>query len=396
MIMQAISRLFSIGTDYRMASVAARAKIGVSADVAAVRLRQLTADIAREAAIISTCNRTEIYCVTEQPQEVARWLGGGHECAMFQLNARAAARRAFCVASGIESQIIGEPEITGQIKQAAQIARESGASGVFVNRLLEKSLAAAKAVRHQTAIGRNSVSYCGLVARAAAGVFSDFADIAVLFVGIGGMTRSGMPIFAGRGARRLAVANRTLDGAEQLAQRYGGEAIMLARLPEVLGEFDVIISSTASPLPLIGKGAVEHALSVRRRPMLFADLGVPRDLEPEISELPDAFVYTLAQLGEQAEQSQIARQEAALMANEIIDHHVDEFCLWWERRNLPELRAPPPAVTENFRRQQTEEALARLQRGEDARAVVEGLSRRLSRKIPVVGGGNNDDSSGGE
>lgn len=378
--MNEISCLFSIGADFRMAPLSLREMISVSAENAAARLRQLTAGCAREAAIVSTCNRTEIYCLTDRPEEVARWLAGANENALFRLRAKDAVRRAFCVASGIESQILGETEIVGQVKQAAQIARDAGASGVFVNRLLEKSLAAAKEVRARTEIGRHSVSYCGLVARAAAGIFPDMSDLSVLFVGTGDMTRAGIPVFGGRGVRRIAIASRTPERAEKLALPSGGEAIPLFRVPEILAEFDVVISATASPLPIIGKGAAEHALSVRRRPMMFADLGVPRDLEPEIASLSGAFVYTLEQLGAQAEKSQLARREAAAAAETIIARHVDDFCLWWEKRGAPEIRTLRQNA-DSVRRRESEYALAKLQRGEDAGEVLDEFSRRLTAKI---------------
>ncbi len=329
-----MSQLFSIGADYRMASATVRDMISVSADSVSAKLRQLTANgIASEAALVSTCNRTEVYCLTQRPEEVAQWLGGNANDSLFRLCAEDAVRRAFCVASGLESQILGENEITGQIKRAAQIARDSGTSGVLVNRLMEKSLAAAKAVRTQTNIGGHSMSYCGLAARAAAGIFADFNQLAVLFVGTGEMTHAGIPIFAGRGAKRIAVTSRTLAHAEQLAATADGDAFPLSQLPDIIGEFDVVISATASPIPIIGKGAVERALAYRRRrPMVFADLGVPHDLEHEIATLPDVFVYTLAQLGAQAEQSQRARQQAAHLSKDIINQHVEDFCLWWQKR----------------------------------------------------------------
>ena len=379
--MGSISHLFSIGADYQITPAAVRETLSMSAATVAARLRQLAdGRVAQEAAIVSTCNRTEIYCLTERPEAVTRWLAGDTTATLFRLRAEDAVRRAFCVASGLESQIIGEPEITGQIKRAAQIARDSGTSGVFINRLLEKSLAAAKDVRHQTDICRHSLSYCGLIARAAAGIFPDFANTAVLFVGAGDITRAGVSLFAGRGAGRIAVVNRSVEKAQAAAGT--GESFTLSRLSDILGEFDIVISATASPLPVIGKGAVERALLRRHhRPMVFADLGVPHDLEPEISALPDVFVYTLSQLGEQAERSQIARSEAAAQAGGIIDAHVKNFCRWWEQRaEVPAVRALHQQ-TEDTRRQETAAAAARLQRGDNPQAVLEEFSRRLTGKL---------------
>ncbi|MGI9306285.1 MAG: glutamyl-tRNA reductase [Gammaproteobacteria bacterium] len=381
--MEELSQLFSIGADYRSASASQRGMLGVSGESLAARLSQLLAGrYAREAAILSTCNRTEVYCLTDRPAEVAKWLSGnGGGDALFRLRAEAAVRRAFCVASGLESQIIGEPEITGQFKRAAQIARDNGASGVFINRLLEKSLAAAKAVRGATDIGRHSVSYCGLLARAAAGIFPDFSAVSVLFVGAGGMARSGAPIFAKRGARKIAVAARSAEKAEAVAKPAGGEGIALAALPAVLENFDIVICATSSPLPLIGKGAVEHAIARRRhRPMVFADLGVPRDIEPEIAALPDVFLYTLEQLGAQAEQSQQARGEAADQAREIVDKHVADFCRWWKTRPTPETLARREQA-ETARQLESQRAAARLRRGENPEEVLNDFSRRLAAKL---------------
>lgn len=381
--MGSISQLFSIGADYQITPATVREMISMSADTVAARLRQLAdGRVAQEAAIVSTCNRTEIYCLTDRPEAVSRWLAGDSGSALFQLRAEAAVRRVFSVASGLESQIIGEPEITGQVKRAAQIARDSGASGVFINRLLEKSLAAAKEVRHRTDICRHSLSYCGLVARAAVGIFPDFADTAVLFVGSGDITRAGVPLFAGRGVRRIAVANRSMEKAVAVAAPSAGEAFPLSRLSDILGEFDIVISATSSPLPVIGKGTVERALHRRRRrPMVFADLGVPHNLEPEIAALPDVFVYTLSQLGEQAERSQIARAEAAVQAQDIIDAHVKNFCRWWEQRGNAPVVHTLREQSEILRQQETAAAAARLQRGEDPQTVLDEFSRRLTGKL---------------
>ena len=385
-----LSQLFSIGADFRMAPLALRERITVAADAAPDKLRHLIRHYASEAAIVSTCNRTEVFCLTDAPRQVADWLAGSGGDKLFQLRAKDAVRRAFSVASGLQSQIIGEPEITGQVKNAAQVARACGASGVLISRLMEKSLATAKVVRHQTDIGRHSLSYCGLVARAAAAIFPALSDVAILFVGAGDMTRSGLVVFSGRGVRRMTVASRNLSHAQKAAANYG-DAVPLSALPALLGDYDIVISATASSLPVIGKGAVEHALRQRRhRPMVFADLGVPRDLEAEIAELPDVFVYTLQQLGELAEHSQRARTAAAAAANIIIEEHVDAFCEWWTTRQrvlqsgvLPSARHAP---------HETQRAIARLRHGDNPEEVVRDLSARLSQKITPQQTHDDDDT----
>ena len=381
--MSAMPQLFSIGANHQMANSAVREAISVSASAAAAWLRKLRdKQCAQEAALLSTCNRTEIYCLTDKPQEVAQLLAGDAPHAnLFQLRARDAVRHVFSVASGLESQIIGETEIAAQIKRAADLARHHGASGVVINRLLEKSLAAAKAVRRETDIGRHSLSYCGLIARAAAGVFPSLRETAVLFVGAGDMACAGVPLFADRGAR-VCVASRDTQKAAQLAGSVGGQGVSIARIPDILGDFDVVIAATASQVPIIGKGAVERALAHRRhRPIVFADLGVPHDLEPEISCLDDVFVYTLDMLGEQAAQSQIARKEAAQWAASIIDRHTDDFCAWLVRREHAHSVRTLRDDADTARQEEMNAAVARLRRGEDPQQVMEDFSHRLTGKI---------------
>ena len=383
-----MSEICTIGINHRTAPLALRELLAVSAEGAAEKLRQLMGRCRLpEAAILSTCNRTEVYCLSDSPEEVAAWLGEAAQgqplaAHIYQLRRAEAVRHLFRVASGLDSQMLGEPEITGQVKQFAQLARKSGFSGTVINRLMEHALATAKAVRTRTEIGRHSLSYPALALRAAAGIFDDISRTSVLFVGLGDMTLAGAPIFAEREVHRIAIAGRDAAKTEHLAKKLRAEALAIARLPEVLGEFDIVISATASQVPIIGKGAVESALRARQhKPIMFADLAVPRDLEPEIQSLPDVFVYHLDQFGAMAEESSERRKAAALQGEVIVEEHAQKFLAWLGERaagtRVRDFRADAERISE----EETQAALARLSTGADAAEVVKHLSHRLTGRL---------------
>lgn len=382
-----MSEIFTVGVSYRTAPLDLRELIAVSADGAAERLRQLVRHCRLpEAAILSTCNRTEIYCLSESPAAVVDWLAragrgdiGGH---IYQQQGVDAVRHLFRVASGLDSQMLGEPEIAGQVKQFARLAQQAGCSGTIINRLMEHSLAAAKAVRAQTEIGRHSLSYPALAAKAATGIFPDLRQVSVLFVGAGDMALAGAPVFADRGVRQIAVAGRDGEKTGRVAARLSAAALPISRLPEVLADFDVVVSATNSQVPIIGKGAVESALRRRQhRPMMFADLALPRDLEPEIQQLPDVFVYHLDQFGAMAAENDEKRQRAAQQGEKIVDEHARSFCRWVKERGAaPRVR--------DFRRsahliceEEKAAALEELAAGAAPGRVVEELAHRLAGRL---------------
>lgn len=410
-----MSQVFSIGADYRTAPRALLDSIGVPSANVIGKLRQLLATrTVQEAAIVSTCIRTEVYCITDDKPdseqtraEVAKWLAGGSCGGLFQLEDRAAVSRLFRIAGGLESQIIGETEITGQIKKAASSAREAGSAGAVMSRLLDSSLAAAKAVRTATAIGRHSLSYPALAAQAASGIFGAFDTMSVLFVGSGEMTLAGVPLFAGRGARKIAVAGRDIAKAQNVIGEYqNGEAFGIKDLPKRLAGFDVVISSTASSVPVIGKGAVESAVRARRKkPMMFADLASPRDLEGEIDLMDDVYVYDLAHFGRRAEASQHLRKSELPAAAALIEKHVDDFYRWLQNRKRAPQAGELRRRAEQTRKTETDAALNKLAAGEDAAKIIGALSRKLTGKllhhahtlnIDTGGDYRDDDKSGGK
>lgn len=375
------------------APLAVRELVALRAERVADHLRQLQQHSGvDEAAILSTCNRTEIYSVANRQQDdssmqkICEWFsqsaGQAVNPYLYQLQSAQAVGHLFRVTCGLDSQLLGESEITAQVKQFAAAARAAQAAGPVINRLMERALQVAKAVRSKTEIGRYALSYAGLAARSALNIFPSINELSVLLVGTGEMCRSAATVFGGRGAKRLAFAGRSLDKTEAVAQPFGAESLPMASLPHRLAEFDIVVSATASQVPIIGKGAVERALQTRHhKPMMFADLAIPRDLENEIQQLPDVFVYHLDQFAAMAQHSQQERQHAAAQAEIIINQHVADFCQWLQNRaQAAPIRAYRTAA-EGIRGEELGAANARIARGEDAREVLAQFAHRLTRRL---------------
>jgi glutamyl-tRNA reductase len=344
-----------------------------------------------EAAILSTCNRTEIYCAGEA-LEIAptlQWLahsGGVAPEALrehtYALEGGQAARHAFRVASGLDSMVLGEPQILGQMKDAVRVADEAGALGTTLNQLFQRSFAVAKEVRSSTEIGAHSISMAAAVVRLAGNLFEELRKIRVLFIGAGEMIELAATHFAAKNPQAIVIANRTLDRGEKLASRFGAQTMRLAELPERLHEFDAVISCTASTLPLIGLGAVERALKVRKhRPIFMVDLAVPRDIEPEVKDLPDIYLYTVDDLAAAVQTGQANRQAAVAQAEVIIDASVQSFMHWMDQRSNVPLIQQLNAQADEWRSAELARARKALAKGEDVEAVLEALTKGLTQKM---------------
>lgn len=346
---------------------------------------------APEAAILSTCNRTEIYCAGSQHamEPTIEWLAssGGVAPALLKdhaylLQDAHVARHAFRVASGLDSMVLGEAQILGQLKDAVRAAEQAGALGTTLNQLFQRSFAVAKEVRSSTEIGAHSISMAAAAVRLAGQLFEDLSQLRVLFVGAGEMIELAATHFAARSPRRLAIANRTLERGEKLASRFGGEVMRLADLPARLHEFDVVVSSTASQLPIIGLGAVERALKARKhRPMFMVDLAVPRDIEPEVKALEDVYLYTVDDLAHVVQTGHANRQAAVAQAEAIIDAGVQSFVHWMDQRGAVPLIRQLQSQADEWRLAEVARARKLLARGEDVEAVLEALSRGLTQKM---------------
>jgi glutamyl-tRNA reductase len=383
-------RLFAFGINHQTAPLTVREQVVFQAERLSQALRNLVEQRpVKEAAILSTCNRTEIYCNTDEPGAAVQWFTNYHhlppdglEPYIYRLPQERAVQHAFRVASGLDSMMIGEAQILGQMKQAVRSAEEAGTLGLLLNRLFQRSFSVAKEVRTQTEIGASAVSMASIAVRLAEEIYPSVAGCRILFVGAGEMIELCATHFGARQPRLMTFANRTQDRAQELAARHHGQAIPLNEVAASLPTHDVIVASTASPLPIIGKGTVESALKVRKhRPLLMVDLAVPRDIEPEVAALDDAFVYTVDDLGRIAADGLAARSNAIQQAEAIIDTEVRDFMHWMNARGaVPTIRALRDHAERN-RRHELERALKALEKGDDARKVLERMSEALTNKL---------------
>jgi len=286
------------------------------------------------------------------------------------------------VASGLDSMVLGEPQILGQMKDAVRVANQAGALGTTLNQLFQRSFAVAKEVRTSTEIGAHSISMAAAAVRLASQLFEDLRDTRVLFVGAGEMIELVATHFAARRPKAMAVANRTLERGEKLAGRFGAEAMRLADLPSRLAEFDAVISCTASSLPIIGLGAVERALKQRKhRPMFMVDLAVPRDIEPEVARLSDVYLYTVDDLSTLVQSAGEKRQAAVEQAEAIIETGVQSFVHWLDQRGTVPLIQALHVQADEWRATEIARARRMLAKGEDVDAVLEALSKALTQKM---------------
>lgn len=382
--------LYTLGFNHLTAPLAVREQLAFQAEKVPAALTDLTRrQPIHEAAILSTCNRTEVYVNTEQPDSALQWLADYRQLLRRELEPylytypeHDAVRHAFRVASGLDSMVLGEPQILGQMKEAARCAEEAGTLGTTLHKLFQSSFAVAKEVRSTTAIGQHSVSMAAAAVRLAERIFERIANQKILFIGAGEMIELCARHFAAQQPRQMVIANRTVERGEALAQQIGGQAIRLEELGERLAQFDIVVSCTASPLPILGLGLVERAIKTRRhRPMFMVDLAVPRDIEVEVGEMDDVFLYTIDDLGQVVKNGLESRQAALLDAEAIIDERVTVFLRWLStRETVPVIRSLRDAI-ERMRRHEMEHALKRLAKGDDPGLVLDDFSHRLSNKF---------------
>jgi glutamyl-tRNA reductase len=389
---------FALGLNHATAPLDLRGRFAFTPGQLSAALhafRERLQRVTPEAALLSTCNRTELYVAADAAhgptlvRPAIEWLANHGGVAPAQLQAhsyvmedRAAARHAFRVASGLDSMVLGEPQILGQMKQAVREADAAGTLGTTLHQLFQRSFSVAKEVRSSTEIGSHSISMAAASVRLASQLFEDLRDIHVLFVGAGDMVDLVATHFAGRQPKGMAVANRTLERAEKLAKRLGAQALRLADLPQRLHEFDAVISCTASTLPIIGLGAVERALKARRhRPMFMVDLAVPRDIEPEVAQLADVYLYTVDDLSVLVQSGGERRQAAVEQAEAIIDAGVQSFAHWLDQRASVPLIQALNRQADDWRTAEIARARKLLSRGEDVDSVLEALSKALTQKM---------------
>ncbi len=389
------------GINHGTANISLRERVAFPPAIVTGALEQAAAlpDV-NEVVIVSTCNRTEVYLGFAESgvapdQGPARqrlaleWLARFHGMSGDDLapssyfhSGAEVVRHLMKVAAGLDSMVLGEPQIMGQIKSALALSRDLQLAGGNLAHAFEAAFTVAKEVRTETAIGASPVSVAFAAVTLAGRIFSDLASLRVLLVGAGRTIELAARHLAEKKVRGIVVANRTLDNALQLASRFSGQGALLSELPELLLDADIVISSTSSQLPIIGKGMVERAIRQRKhRPMLLVDLAVPRDIEVQVCEIPDAYLYGIDDIGSVIEDSHNSRREAAVQAESIIDRGMDKFLGQLRSRNavatLRRLRGKANAIREMELRQARRE----LEKGGDAGSVLESLARAITNKL---------------
>ena len=390
--------LISLGISHQTAPVDIRERVAVPDD----NLREALRDLHQfakleETSIVSTCNRTEIYGRLNQdahndPFEARRikeWICGYKDIHHDDLEPffythpnQQAVNHAFRVAAGLDSMVLGESQILGQMKTAFSTAHQEGKTGKILNRLFQQSFAVAKKVRSQTAIGSNAVSVAYAAVNLAKQIFADLSEQRVLMIGAGETITLAAQHLQSQGVHQFTIANRTLERGLELAKTLNGRAVELSQLPDELIKAEIVISSTASTLPILGKGSIESTLKKRKNKRMFlVDLAVPRDIEPEVAKLNNVYLYTVDDLREVISENMDNRKRAAKEAEQIIDIHTEEFVQWLQNLDQEPLMKALRKKTMAISNSELERSLKRIQAGDNPELVLQQFAHVLSQKF---------------
>ena len=386
--------IITLGLNHNTAPLPVRERLAIPAERVIDALRQLSRlPGIEEAAILSTCNRTEFYCGAdgEGRERIIDWIGreqrlepGDYRPYLYTHTDTATIRHMFRVASGLDSMVLGEPQILGQMKTAYQAATEAGTLGKTLSKLFQHTFAAKK-VRTDTAIGSSPVSVAFAAVRLAKRIFEDLGQQTAILIGAGETIELTARHLTENRLGELIIANRTYDRAHTLAQQFNGFAISLAELPKHLARADIVVSSTASQLPILGKGSVESAIKARKhKPMFMVDLAVPRDIEPEVEQLRDVYLYTVDDLRNTVEENLRSRREAAKQAEEIIDIEVAHFLNWLRAQGAASTIRDLRTHAERIRDEALEKARQSLRAGRSPEEALDLLARRLTNKLTHI------------
>lgn len=384
--------LLAVGVNHTSAPLAIRERLSFPSESLYGALKDLwKVNEISEAAILSTCNRTEFYCTatTTDEQFLIDWVAetkkidpGTLKPYIYTHADNQLIRHMFRVACGLDSMILGEPQILGQMKTAYQTACEAGTLGKHLGKLFQQTFSAAKKVRTDTAIGSSPVSVAFAAVQLAQQIFDKLKDQTAVLIGAGETIELTARHLKQQGIGRMIIANRTHAKAQILADQFNGQAITLSELPQHLAEADIVISSTASQLPILGKGSVESALKKRRyKPMFMVDLAVPRDIEPEVEHLRDVYLYTVDDLKNTIDQNMDSRRRAAEQAEEIIDTQVDHFLAWLRAQNAQHTIRDYRMQAENMRDETLQKAMSQIKNGGNPEEVLTRLAHILTNKL---------------
>ena len=384
--------LLSLGINHQTAPVNVREKVAFSGDQVGLALRELQAlSMVRESVIVSTCNRTEIYCDIEvdTAQAISHWLSHYHGMSddallpyLYQHTGVEAARHLFRVACGLDSMVLGEPQILGQLKACFDQAQNSKSVDAILNRLFQQSFSVAKRVRTDTEIGNHALSVAFAAVSLSKQIFGSLSTLQALLIGAGQTIELVARHLKSRKIGSMVIANRNLDNAQRLADGLGASAIRINQVPEQLVDADIVISSTASQLPILGKGATENALRQRRhRPIFMLDLAVPRDIESQVADLDDIYLYTIDDLKNVVDANLRSRELAAEAAREIISLEVKAFDQWLcthqSADHIRHLRQGAEAI----KQQCIEKILLQFRQDHNTEQAIERLANTLTNKF---------------
>lgn len=384
--------LITLGINHKTAPLELRERVAFTPQTlpeALSSLNKLTN--IEEASILSTCNRTELYCVTSDDNDraIIQWFSKFHgvdedliKQHLYLHTHEETIRHAMEVASGLDSMVLGEPQIAGQMKDAYAMAKESGTIGLLLGKLYQRAFAVSKQVRTDTDIGSSPVSVAFAAVSLAKQIFGDLKETTVLMVGAGETIELAARHLHSQGVKKVIIANRSVERAQNLADEFNGEAISLMHISDHLHRSDIVISSTASPLPIIGKGTVERALKRRKhQPIFMVDLAVPRDVEPEVNELDDVYLYSVDDLQSVIEENMESRLQAAEQAREIIDVQVSHFLDWQKSLGAVDVIAQIRKNTQDMSSDVLNKAKKQLAAGQDAEEVLDFLANTLTNKF---------------
>jgi glutamyl-tRNA reductase len=383
--------IVAFGINHKTASLDLRGQIAFAPEIVVQVLQSARSILGiQEIALLSTCNRTEVYIYGDvSDTQLLTWLAMIKALELKQLKdcfycyrEQAAVRHMMRVASGLDSAILGEPQIFGQIKSAYSVGREAGTVSTILNRAFQLAFSAAKRVRSETAIGKNPVSVAYTSVSLASQIFANLNQVHALLIGAGETIDLVAKHLREKNIGKITIANRTLSRAQELTTDYSADAILLSDIPDFLHQADIVISSTASQLPLLGKGAVESALKKRKfKPLFMVDIAVPRDIEPEVEELPDVYLYTVDDLEEVVQGNIRARSSAASMAESIIDQEVQKWTKHYRSLAAVDTIRAFRSSIETIRDLEIDKALLALDRGQDSADVINTLARNLTNKL---------------
>lgn len=378
-------QLTAIGLNHHKTPIAIRERFALSKNKLYEGLQALKKGGVRELAILSTCSRTEVYCNTHDLAPITQWLAGLGQLPesrlrphLFIVPSRDAIRHIFRVAAGLDSMVLGESNIFGQIKEAVRMAQEQKTLGSTLHRLFQKAFAVAKEIRTQTDVGKHGVSMATVAVQLAENIFGDLSQSRIVFVGTGEMITLCATHFCARRPQATLFLSRDLTRAQSMTSRFGGEAGLMSDIEERLHEYDLVISCTDSPLPIIGAGLVQRALKKRQfRPIMMVDLGVPRNIEPEAAQNSDVFLYSVDDLQGVIESNIKSRQQAGAQAEWLIEERVDDFMRYLEGRRAVGVIQQ---LQKDMRQQadiEMQRSLRQMERGINAETALAEFSHRL-------------------